>query len=64
MKYINILDDLDGEQVSLSKEEGFEELTTDEQFKKFFSFIMNRDLDEIQLKAVNDAATEMDKEGK
>ena len=64
LKYIHILDDLDGEQVSLSKEEGFEELTTDEQFKKFFSFIMNRDLDDIQLTTVNEVTNEMDKEGK
>ena len=64
LKYINIQDDLDGEQVSLSKEEGFEELTTDEQFKKFFSFITDRDLDEIQLTAVSEVANEMDKEGK
>ena len=64
LKYINILDELEGEQISLAKGEGFEELTTDEQFKKFFSFILERDLDDIQLKAVTEVANEMDKEGK
>ena len=64
LKYININDELNEDNVSLSKEEGFEELTTDEQFKKFFSFIMNRDLDDIQLQAVKDVADELDKEGK
>ena len=64
LKYINIQDDMDGEQVSLAKEEGFEELTTDEQFKKFFSFIMDRELDETQLKVVTDVVNELEREGK
>ena len=64
LKYINILDEFEGEQVSLAKGEGFEELTTDEQFKKFFSFILERDLDDIQLATVNEVTNEMDKEGK
>ena len=64
LKYINIQDDMDGEQVSLAKEEGFEELTTDEQFKRFFTFITERDLDETQLKVVSDVVNELEKEGK
>ena len=55
---------MDGEQVSLAKEEGFEELTTDEQFKRFFTFITERDLDETQLKVVSDVVNELEKEGK
>ena len=64
LKYINIQDDMDGEQVSLAKEEGFEELTTDEQFKRFFTFIAERVLDETQLKVVTDVVNELEKEGK
>lgn len=64
LKYININDEIGEDSISLTKVEGFEELTTDEQFKKFFSFIMDRDLDEIQLKAVQEVAHELDKEGK
>ena len=63
LKYININDEIGEDGISLTKEEGFEELTTDEQFKKFFSFIMDRDLDEIQLKAVMDVVSDLDKEG-
>ena len=62
LEYINIKDDVDGSEAGLSKEEGFEELSTSEQFDKFFHFITEKDLDQTQKDAVQSVVDELEKE--
>ena len=62
LEYINIKDDVDGSEAGLSKEEGFEELSTSEQFDKFFRFITEKDLDQTQKDAVQSVVDELEKE--
>ena len=51
LQYINISDEYD-EEDSLTKEAGFEELSTEEQFDKFFHFIADKDMDDAQKEVV------------
>lgn len=60
LEYININSDVDANEASLDKGEGFEELTTEEQFSKFFDFINEKELDEIQKDAVQAVITELE----
>lgn len=62
LSYVNIKDNYDGNETKLIKEEGFEELTTEEQFEKFFKFITEKDLDDVQELAVKEVADELEKE--
>ena len=59
--YINIKNTVDDDE-SLEKEAGFEELTTDQQFDKFYRFITEKDMDETQKKAVENVTKELEKE--
>ena len=61
LEYVNIEDD-DDKTNDLSKAEGFEELSMEEQFKKFFYVVNNKELNETQDKAVKDVANKMEKE--
>ena len=63
LEYINIKNDVDENETNLAKEEGFEELSTSEQFDKFFHFINEKDLDETQKDAVGAVVNELEKEG-
>lgn len=51
LQYINISDEYD-EEDSLTKEVGFEELSTEEQFDIFFHFIADKDMDDAQKEVV------------
>ena len=62
LEYINIKNDFDDEEAKLAKEEGFEELTTEEQFGKFFTFITQKELDEVQKSAVKQVVGELEQE--
>ena len=62
LEYINIKNDFDDEEAKLAKEEGFDELTTEEQFGKFFTFITQKELDEVQKSAVKQVADELEQE--
>lgn len=62
LEYINIRNDFDDNESSLRKEEGFEELSTEEQFKKFFNLINSKDTNEIQDKAIKDTIEVLEKE--
>lgn len=62
LEYINIRNDFDDEEAKLTKEEGFEELSTEEQFGKFFTFIAQKELDEVQKAAVKQAVDELEQE--
>lgn len=62
LQYINIRDDVDENETKLAKEEGFDDLTTEEQFEKFFKFINNKDLDDVQKEAVKEAADALETE--
>lgn len=63
LEYINIKDDVDADEGGLAKEEGFEELSTSEQFDKFFHFINQKDLDQTQKDAVQLVIEELEREG-
>lgn len=62
LTYVNIKDDVDENEAGLNKEEGFEELTTEEQFSKFFHFINEKDLNQTQIDAVRAVVDELEKE--
>ena len=62
LTYVNIKDDIDENETKLAKESGFDELTTEEQFEKFFKFITEKDLDEVQKAAVKEVADELEQE--
>ena len=62
LEYINIRNDFDDEEAKLTKEEGFEELSTEEQFGKFFTFLAQKELDEVQKAAVKQAVDELEQE--
>ena len=62
LQYINIKDDFSEEEAKLTKEDGFEDLSTEEQFNVFFKFITEKELDETQLAAVKLAADQLEKE--
>ena len=59
LTYININDEAD-DNASLHKEEGFEELSMDEQFDKFFHFILDKDLDDVQKDALDKVTKELE----
>ena len=63
LEYINIKSDVYDEDNNLEKVEGFDELSISEQFNEFFNYINEKDLDEIQLEAVNTVSKELEKEG-
>ena len=60
LEYINIKNNID-DGTTLDKCEGFEELTTEEQFDQFFHFILEKDMDDIQKTAVNDAVNTLER---
>ena len=62
LQYVNIKDDVDENETSLAKEEGFNDLTIEEQFYKFFRFINDKDLDQTQKEAIKTASDELEKE--
>ena len=62
LTYVNINDDYTEEEASLTKEEGFEELTTEQQFDCFFTFITEKELNDIQKEVVNQIGEQLDKE--
>ena len=62
LEYINIDNDIDDMDTSLTKVEGFNELTTQEQFDDFFKFIMSKDMDEIQKKTVDEVVEAIERE--
>ncbi len=61
LQYINIKDDFSEEEAKLTKEAGFEDLSTEEQFDVFFKFITEKELDETQKAAVKAAAEQLEK---
>lgn len=64
LKYLNIRDNMETSEDSLNKIEGFEELSTVEQFNQFFHFITEKDLDETQDQTVKQVVEELEKETK
>ena len=62
LTYVNIKDDVDENEAGLNKEQGFEELTTEEQFSKFFHFINEKNLNQTQIDAVRAVVDELEKE--
>lgn len=62
LDYININSNIEEGEGTLEKVEGFSELSPDQQFDKFFNFINEKDMNEIQKKAIKDAFEKLDKE--
>ena len=61
LKYINIKEDFE-ENSSLNKEEDFEELTIEEQFHRFFKFINDKELDDLQSQIIKEICEELEGE--
>ena len=60
LSYININEDVNEDEGALVKEEGFEDLPTDQQFDTFFHFIMDKDLDDEQKALIQEVMNELE----
>lgn len=60
LSYININEDVNEDEGALVKEEGFEDLPTDQQFNTFFHFIMDKDLDDEQKALIQEVMNELE----
>ena len=60
LTYININEDVNEDEGGLVKEEGFEDLPTDQQFDTFFHFIMEKDLDDEQKALIQEVMNEIE----
>lgn len=64
LTYINIINDINNNDSSIKKEQGFEQLTLKQQFDNFFHFVLKKDLDQIQDETINQVATAIEKDDK
>ena len=60
LTYLNISNEYLDEETALQKEEGFDELTTEEQFDKFFEFINQKEMNEFQKESVKQVVEELE----
>lgn len=62
LKYVNIKDSTNIDGVNLNKEEGFEKLTHEEQYNRYFHLVLEKDMDDIQKEIVKEIFDEIEKE--
>ena len=60
LTYVNISNDYTDEETALNKVEGFDELTTDEQFDEFFQFINQKEMNDLQKEIVKQIVEDME----
>lgn len=60
LTYLNISNEYLDEETALQKDEGFDELTTEEQFDKFFEFINQKEMNEFQKESVKQVVEELE----
>lgn len=60
LTYVNISNDYTDEETALNKVEGFDELTTDEQFDKFYQFINQKEMNDLQKDIIKQIVDEME----
>lgn len=63
LTYVNISDDFYDEQDSLVKNADFENLSTDQQFEKFFQYIAEKEMDDVQKELVQKVIKDLEDEG-
>ena len=60
LTYLNIANGFTSEESALTKVEGFEEMTPDEQFDEFFQFINSKEMNDLQKEVIKQIAEEME----
>ena len=60
LTYVNIVNGFSNEEAALTKVEGFEEMTPEQQFDNFFQFINGKEMNDLQKEIVKQIAEEME----